>query len=193
MRSLLIAAVVAAFLVPSTPAQAGLLPTTCASEPARQVFLPWLDLMNYVQAPDGGLEAGGADWTLRAGAKVVPGNEPFKVGGAGDSRSLALPAGASATTALSCHGLDRPTLRFFARRTSGLLPVLRVEAVHGGVAVPVGVVAGLGSAWQPTLPMLLPLNLLPDLDDDGAVAFRFTSLGGGFAIDDVYVDPYGKY
>jgi hypothetical protein len=193
MRPLLTAAVAVAFLAFSPSAHAGLLPGTCQAEPAAQVFLPWLDLMNYVEAPDGGLEAGGSGWTLRAGAKVVPGNEPFKVGGAGDSQSLALPAGGSATTALSCRGLDRPTLRFFARRTSGLLPVLRVEAVHGGLAVPVGVVAGLGSAWQPTLPMLLPLNLLPDLGENGAVAFRFTALGGGFAIDDVYVDPYGKY
>ena len=192
MRPLLLAAVAAVFLATSAPAHAGLLPAMCQDEEVSQVFLPWLDVMNYVAAPDGGLEAGGSGWTLRAGAKVVPGNEPFKVGGATDSLSLSLPAGASATTAVSCRGLDRPTLRFFARRTSGLLPVLRVEAVHGGVAVPVGVVAGLGGAWQPTLPMLLPLNLLPDLGGHG-VAFRFTALGGGFAIDDVYVDPYGKH
>ena len=192
MRPSLLAAFAAAFFAVSSPAQAGLLPGMCQDERVSQVFLPWLDVMNYVAAPDGGLEAGGSGWTLRAGARVVAGNEPFHVGGAGDSHSLSLPPGASATTALTCRGLDRPTLRFFARRTSGLLPVLRVEAVHGGVAVPVGVVAGLGGAWQPTLPMLLPLNLLPALGD-GSVAFRFTALGGGFAIDDVYVDPYGKH
>lgn len=192
VRSLLLAAVAAAFLTVPPAADAALLPATCQQEPVAQVFLPWLDVMNYVGVPDGGLEAGGAGWTFRAGAAVVDGNEPFKVGGAGDARSLSLPPGASATTPLSCRGLDRPTLRFFARRTSGVLPVLRVEAVHEGVTVPVGTVTA-GSAWQPALPLLLPLNLLPDLGDDGSVAFRFTALGGGFAIDDVYVDPYGKY
>ena len=193
MRPLLLAALAAAFLATSSPAHAGVLPGLCQDEQVSQVFLPWLDVMNYVPAPDGGLEAGGSGWTLRAGAKVVPGNEPFMVGGETDAHSLSLPPGGSATTALSCRGLDRPTLRFFARRTSGQVPVLRVEAVHDGVAVPVGAVSGLGSAWQPTLPMVLPLNLLPDLGGDGSVAFRFTALGGGFAIDDVYVDPYGKH
>ena len=192
MRVLLLAAVAAAFSVISTPAQAGLLPGTCDAVPARQVFLPWLDLMNYVGVPDGGLEAGGSDWVLRGGAAVVDGNEPFQVGGAGDARSLSLPAGASATTAPTCRGLDRPTLRLFARRTSGFLPVLRVDAVQDGLTVPVGTVIA-GHAWQPTLPLVLPLNLLPDLADDAAVSFRFTAAGGSFAIDDVYVDPYGKY
>ena len=192
MRPFLLAALAAAFLVPASPAQAGLLPGLCQDERVSQVFLPWLDAMSYVAAPDGGLEAGGAGWTLREGAEVVPGNEPFQVGGAGDLRSLSIPAGASATTARTCRGVDRPTLRFFARRTSGRLPVLRVEAVHGTTAVLVGTIAA-GSDWQPTAPLLLPLNLLPDLGDEGSLAFRFTASGGGFAIDDVYVDPYGKY
>lgn len=192
VRSFLLAAVAAAFLTASPAANAALLPAVCQQEPVAQVFLPWLDVMNYVAVPDGGLEAGGAEWTLRGGATVVDGNEPFRVGGAGDARSLSLPDGASATTAATCRGLDRPTLRFFARSTSGLLPALHVEAVHEGIAVPVGVVSA-GTGWQPTLPMLLPLNLLPDLGDEGSVAFRFTAVGGDFAIDDVYVDPYGKY
>ncbi len=192
MRPLLLAALAAALLAVPTSAQAAVLPGFCASEPSRQVFLPWLDVMNYVPVADGGVEAGASGWTLQGGAAVVNGNESFDVGGADDSRSLSLPPGASATTPATCRGLDRPTLRFFARRTSGLLPLLRVEALHGDLAVPVGVVTASG-AWQPTLPMLLPLNLLPDLTDDGSVAFRFTALGGGFRIDDVYVDPYAKH
>ena len=118
MRPLLLAAVAAAFLATSAPAHAGLLPSMCKDERASQVFLPWLDVMNYVAAPDGGLEAGGSGWTLRGGATVVPGNEPFQVGGAADAHSLSIPAGGSATTAPSCRGLDRPTLRFFARRST---------------------------------------------------------------------------
>jgi hypothetical protein len=52
-----------------------------------------------------------------------------------------------------------------------------------------------GSAWQPTLPTAILVNLtaLP-LVTNGmtSVALRFTPQGasGGWAIDDVYVDPF---
>jgi hypothetical protein len=51
-------------------------------------------------------------------------------------------------------------------------------------------VAG-GGAWQPTPALPILANLLPAVTGDKArVAFRFTPLGGGFQVDDVYVDPW---
>jgi hypothetical protein len=170
-------------------APAGASAAACASASTTKAFLPWLDVADYVSAPGGDLESAGS-WQLDGGATLVAGNEPFHVGGAGDSGSLRLPAGASATTAPMCVGLEHPTLRFFARRESAsLLGLLQVDALVDGQALPIGAVTS-GGSWAPTLPMPIVLNALGLLGST-EVAFRFTPLlGSRWSVDDVYVDPY---
>ena len=192
----LLAAVVLAGIA-AGPAQAGVLVKTatgCVDQSSARVFMPWLDLARYVPAPGGHAESA-AGWSLAGGAKVVAGNEPWKVGGVG-SRSLQLPAGSSATSAPACVGLGHPTMRFFAKRTSGsILSTLTVEVMFEGLGglvkrLPIGVVLG-GNRWQPTLPFPVVANLLPLLPGKMTpVAFRFTARGGTWQIDDVYVDPW---
>jgi hypothetical protein len=183
----------------AAPAQAGVLTTTatgCTDGTAARVFLPWLDVANYVAAPGGNAESA-RGWTLRGGAQITAGNEPWRVGGAADAHSLALPAGAQATTRAMCVGLENPTVRFFAKRTSGsLLSTLLVEVLFEDASgstrsLPIGTVLSTGS-WQPTLPFPVLANLLPLLPGaKTAVAFRFTPVGrAAWQIDDVYVDPW---
>ena len=96
-----------------------------------------------------------------------------------------------------CVGIEHPTVRFFARRTSGwLLDSLKVEVLFEGAggrvnSLPVGVVLA-GGSWQPTLPYPVLASLLPLLPGEQTpVAFRFTPVGGaGWQIDDVFVDPW---
>jgi hypothetical protein len=173
-----------AFLMPSGAQAAG-----CPEQPSAQTFLPWLDVAWYVPAPDGGLEGGGEGWTLSGGAAVVDGNQPYLDG----EHSLALPDGASATTAPMCIGIEHPTIRLFARNTGSPLSALAVSVVFRDLLghwqeLPIGVVAA-GSRWAPTAVMPVIANLLSD-----RAAFRFTSLDGRgeWTIDDVYVDPYNK-
>jgi hypothetical protein len=99
-----------------------------------------------------------------------------------------------------CVGLDRPTLRFFAKSSGGLLSLstmavsVRFETSLGLVAeLPVGVVLP-NTKWQPTLPMPIIANLLPLLPGQMTpVQFRFTPVGGAsWSIDDVYVDPKAR-
>jgi hypothetical protein len=185
-------------LAVASPAQAGVLvssATDCATETLEQPFLRWADAASYSLAPGGNFEAGAAGWALRGGANVGAGNEPYNVHAAGESSSLALPAGGSATSPALCVGLDHPTLRLFTRGGS-LLSALRVEvlfetSVGAVVAAPVGVVTA--GPWAPTLALPVVANLLPLLPNQRtAVAFRFTALGGDWRIDDVYVDPWNR-
>ena len=79
----------AAFAVPN--AKPGLLlppapATPCGS--STQVFGAWGDSAFYQLAPGGSFEPGSFPWLLTRGARIVEGNEPFFVGGAGHSRSL---------------------------------------------------------------------------------------------------------
>jgi hypothetical protein len=170
-------------------------------DPTSQSFLPWNDTSFYAATPDGGFENGTAGWTLAGGAQIVTGNEPYMVGGAGQSHSLSLPAGSSATSPPMCIGLLSSKMRLFAQNTGAAGSNLRVQVIYrGGVGALLG---GLGStlrisdqatfagtkAWRPTDPYLMAGGLLPLLTQ--SVQFRFTPLstGGNWRIDDVYLDP----
>lgn len=172
---------------------------SCDDQALSKTFLPWLDLADYTALSRGDFERGAAGWSLDGGA-VANGNEPYRVGGANDSKSLALSSGGSATSPAICVGITHPTIRFFAkRRSGGLLSTATLgvdvlfETASGEVAsLPIGAVAGDGS-WQVTSPMPVVANLLPLLPGETTpVAFRFTAHGADWSIDDVWVDPYAR-
>jgi hypothetical protein len=194
------AATIAAFAALAPGAQAGLLvkeAKNCGTQPLERPFLRWLDPLQYTLVPGGSFEGAMTGWSL-GGARVVSGNETFYVRSKSDKKSLSLPAGSKATSAVMCVGLLHPTARFFARAQGGsLLSTLQVDVLFetstGQVlSLPIGVVpAALHPSWRPTLPMLVVANLLPLLPDNRTpVKFRFTPRGSAsWTIDDVYVDP----
>ena len=201
-RILALALPLAAVLVAAPSAQAGPLVASaddCEAQELSQPFMPWVDPAHYVLAPDGGFEEGGSSWSLDDGAAVVSGNESYSVRDAGDSHSLKLPSGSSATSATMCVGLEHPTLRIFARNTGSAFSALKVEVHFEDAAgevhsLTIGTV-GAGRTWQPTQQMVIGANLLALLPDEKTpVAFEFTPLGtgGNWQIDDVYVDPYRR-
>ena len=197
-RMLTVAALAIALAAPASAAAEGAL-GACSSPPYEQPFTPWLDFASYVLAPNGDVESGAAGWSLDGGATVAAENESFHVHDAGDTSSLSLPSGSTATTSSMCVDAWSPDLRFFARNTGSLLSTLKVEVLYTDVlgqsrALTVAVLAA-GSAWEPTLPVAFLANLVvPPLVTDGttSVAFRFTAQGrwGDWKIDDVYVDPF---
>jgi hypothetical protein len=180
-------------------ATAGVAPSGCSGQVFEKPFQRWLDPFNYVLLPNGAFEAGATGWALRGSASIARGNEPFNVHGAGESRSLSLPSGSSATSSQICAKLLSPELRFFAVNRGSLLSTLKVEVLFpdlfgGTQALPI-LVPVLGTAsWQPTLPLPFAINALALLSRDGSIpiAFRFTPQGtnGNWTIDDVYLDPY---
>jgi hypothetical protein len=190
-----LATALAALAIP-TSASAGPLVATatgCADQSLGQPFLPWADVASYTLQPGGDFEHRGG-WALTDGASIVKGNEPAFVGSRTDSHSLAIPAGASATSPSLCVGIEHPDMRFFAtgsNPTARLAVEVLFEDAMGNVqSAPIGVVTG-STQWSPTAPFPLVVNLLPLLPDSRtAVAFRFSAAGGSFRIDDVYVDPY---
>jgi len=166
----------------------------CEEQQLSEPFKPWVDPMRYTPVRDGGFERNGKRWRLEGGAEAGAGNEPWKVAGEHDGRSLVVPEGAQATSPAICVGLAEPTLRFFARGSDDAAPAMLVEvlfedasgAVH---SFPIG--ADAGGNWHPTTIMPVLVNLLPLLPGEQTpVAFRFTALSGDFRIDDVYVDPW---
>ena len=198
-RVLVLATAVAALLVPAAPASAGLL-DGCGDRALERPFLRFLDPLAYTLVPGGDFEST-AGWTLTGGARIVDGNEPWKVHGASDSHSLSLPSGSSATSPPVCIHLLDPTVRFFGVNNGSLLSLMRVDVLYNDAGgrqrtLLAGLAPGTGT-WLPTLPYLFLENALQVLSLDGLtteVRFRFTPtnilLGSGkWRIDDVYVDP----
>jgi hypothetical protein len=192
----LVVAIIALGLVPA--ATAGSPAAGCGARQLSQPFLPWLDPAHYFLLPGGDLEST-AGWTLAGGAQLVPGNEPYRVHLASDTRSLRLPSGAWARSSSTCVDSDELTLRFFARNGGSVLSSLAVEArirttVLGmtvQTTVPVGIVVGTTTSWQPSLPAVFALSLNQLLGGTTTVDFRFLPVGpgGDWYVDDVYVDP----
>jgi len=186
----------------AAPAHAASLGLACPN-PTSQVFLPVdsSDGAFYAAAPDSGFENNAAGWTLTGGARVVTGNEPAMIGGAGQTHSLSLPAGSSATSPPMCIGLLSSKMRLFVQNTGAAGSNMRVQVIYnGGVGALLG---GLGitlrisdqatfagtKTWQPSAQYLMLGGVLPLLTQ--SVQFRFTPLstGGNWRIDDVYLDP----
>ena len=177
------------------------LPGMCAGQTESQPFAQFGDQNNYTLVPGGNFEGSATPWTLSGGAKVVTGNESYNVGGAGDSASLALPGGSSATSPFLCTDIYHPTARLFARNTGSSASRLNVYVTYPTLiglmtTAKVGTISAT-SSWQPTPVDSLGLNnLLATLNLLGKteVSFRFSPADstGNWSIDDVYLDPFGR-
>jgi len=103
----------------------------------------------------------------------------------------------SATTGPICVGLDKLTVRFFAKRPKfALLPLMTVEGVFttktGKTAsLPLVGVPLAGSSWSLQLPMITTGALL-ELGDTTMMRFRIRALTGTWQVDDFYVDPWRR-
>jgi len=172
----------------------------CSYSGAKQVFQPWGDQNNYVLAPDGGFEAGGAGWSLNGGASVVAGNESYFLNSTADSHSLLLPAGSTAGSPPVCMQLDTPSFRLLARNTGDPSSRLRVEAVYkllGLVQTKVAGTVTAGPNWAPTqsISTVLGLSTIVGTLIPSAVQIRVTPLDtkGNWQVDDLYIDPFARH
>jgi len=191
---------VALFVLGAGSANASLLVAdgeNCGEYSVSQVFLPWADPANYTLAPGGSFESPKYGWDSNDASRVSDDNEPFYVGDEHDHFALSIGSSGFATSPAMCVGLAEPDVRVFFKQTSGSpFAGLRVEALFDDAdgqthSVSVGVLGG-SRAWTLSPPMAIVANLLPLLEDGTPVAFRFTAVGGSFAIDDLYVDPWGR-
>ena len=189
-----------ALLAPAGTANAGLLSQSagaCPNYESSKVFSRWLDPFHYTLAPGGSFETP-SGLTMTGGAKIVAGNESFYVNNSADRHSVLLPRGATVTTGPICVGLDKPTVRFFAKRPKfALLPLLTVEGLFttraGNTAsLPLVGVPLAGNSWSPQLPFVTTGALL-ELGDTTMMRFRIRAVSGEWQVDDLFVDPWRRY
>ena len=120
------------------------------------------------------------------------------VHGSADRNSVLIPRGGSVTTGPICVGLDKPTIRFFAKRPSfALLPLLTVEGLYTTKSgrtgsLPLVGVPLAGNAWSLQLPFVTTGALL-ELGDSTVMRFRIRAVSGEWQVDDLFVDPWRRY
>jgi hypothetical protein len=184
----------------SAPAQAATIsnPYDCTPQATlSQTFATWGDYGQYTPVTNAGLENGATSWYLSAGASVVSGNEPWKVGGATHSRSLNLPSGSSAVTPPICIDQTYPYFRMFAKNTGAADGALKIDVLFydskGNIAStkPLSYKSA-STAWAPTGMINIGVFTTKTTVSAAPVAFRFTPTGksASYQIDDVYVDPW---
>jgi hypothetical protein len=171
----------------------------CTATPTTKAFAAFGDNADYSLAPAGAFESGATGWSL-SGSSVANGNESAKVHGAGDGKSLAISATGQAVSPAFCVGIQNPSFRFFARRTSGTWGVLNVKLrVKGANGVTnettVGSVSAADTAWHPSASIALSTVLgLWNGDQSASVQIVLDpeDYGGSWTVDDVYIDPYSR-
>jgi hypothetical protein len=171
----------------------------CTSRAEAPAFAGWGDTFSYFRVPNGGFESGATDWALTGGASVVTGNEPYRVGAATDTRSLRIPAGATAESRTICVSRGEDTIRLFVNNARVSGSILHVEAIvrstSGQTAQTAFDVNGdaAPAGWAPTMRLGIP-NLLGGTGTE-ELTLRFTTRGTAatWSVDDVYVDPYKSY
>lgn len=201
---LVLAAAIAALAAGSAAGEAKaagtLLQLGCVKQDPSQVFERWGDSRFYVPVPNGGFENGAEGWRLSGGAQVVPGNEPYGLGGGGKF-SLALPAGGSAMSSAACVRILDAYARFMVAETGAPTGTLKVDLLYRGLlgiwqTKRLGTIDG-SSDWQPSpaYPFLLE-NVLGSLlslnvtTTDVKLRFSASGTGAGFRVDATYVDPW---
>jgi hypothetical protein len=160
---------------------------TCPPPPTPvQPFLPWNDQNDYVMTTGGMFATGAPAWTLSGGAARIGDQAPDPLATSASTGALYLPAGGSATSPCVTAPQIAGIVRFYAKQVGASGGQLRVEVLVKGGVYQAGTISA-GAAWAPTpiLPTDAPYY-------KGAVAYqvRLTAVGGSFAADDVYIDPY---
>jgi hypothetical protein len=158
----------------------------CTTSALSQPFAPWGDRSDYELAPGGDFES--STWTLRGGARLVSGSDPFAATGTLGSWSLSLPAGSSAQSPLTCVDAAYPSTRMFTGGTG----TVAVEIVYDDLPIPAGVTVADGT-WRPTPGMITAAAVWGALSGGTAeVSLRLTALTGTPQLDDVFIDPWNR-
>jgi hypothetical protein len=159
---------------------------TCAPAPLSHPFARWGDNSSYHLAPGGDFLS--QSWTLKAGARFVPGGAPATAAGVSTSTSVLLPASGSVTSPLMCLDATEPTMRFFIEGTGDVV----AQIVDNGIPVVARIVPA-GVRWLPSPLIETAASQLGLLSGGTAqVSVRITGLSGAPRVDDIFIDPWNR-
>lgn len=164
----------------------------CTTRAESQAFSRWGDTRSYFRVNNGGFESSLTNWES-FGASIVAENEPWKLGGAGDSRSVALPPGASITMRPHCVYANEDIVRMLLK-WPGIGAHITIRASTwspntGAWAWQEMYLWGTATGWRPSEP--LRFGNVTNSTGTQLLSIKITNSGlGTWRVDDVFVDPY---
>jgi hypothetical protein len=175
-------------------------PLPCTGRDEAPVFAAWGDRGSYFQVANGGFESGSASWALSGGARVVRGNEAYRVAGASDSHSLLLGPGSAAESQTLCVSEGEETLRLFVGNFHVSGSILHVDVMarnpstgeRGWAAFDVN--GDVPSAfWSPTMKLGVPRMFGGNGVEELTITFSTRGASAWWYVDDVYIDPFKSW
>ena len=148
------------------------------------------DWRSYFLAPGGDFETAAHGWTLTGGATRSAGSGPLRLGAA--TKSLRLPAGATATSPVFCVDLNYPTFRFFSSKGSAPLNVDVIYPAIGAKKLKATTIKGGSPSWTLTKDVDLRPTVVTKDAGWRLVQLRYvaaTGASGDWLVDDVLIDP----
>jgi hypothetical protein len=182
---------VAALALGVVPAAAA---ADCPTQPTSMVFAPWGDTSDYFLAPGGDFER---SWTSWSGGSLTAGNYPFYLAGGGDRQSYLVAEDTTAMSPWFCADVTHPDFRFVAQpldaRNPGSLQISVRFRDRWGTTQTWQMWTMSGVQYWTASPRVRLMRDLP-LPDSGETSARvmFRAVGGHWAVDDVFIDPYRK-
>jgi hypothetical protein len=177
-------------------------PSSCTVSTATlQPFLSFGDQDSYFLAPGGNFEGSPGQalngWSTTGRVAIAKNsNESYYVGSAGDSQSLFMTAGSSATTPQICVSINTPALRVFVQNNgtanSSLAVLLNYTDQNGNAQTAQIASLSGGTSWSLSPHVRFLSNIAPIVGGQGqtSVSFSFVPSGGAsWQIDDLYIDP----
>jgi hypothetical protein len=193
LLTLAVAVPVAGLVVPASPA-AAVAAIPCGPRTSTQPFKQWNDLAAYFTLPGGTFESTPSGWTLRGGAGLTSGNEPWKVVAGTNAKSLRLPPGSSVVAPTFCVSPSESQFRFFYKSPgisgSNLRVTVRVD-FGTWVSNSEFWASGNTPGWQ--VSQIIALPNVADSRAQPTVTLTFLPVNSSSAvwlIDDVEVDPW---
>lgn len=201
-RRLTRATAVTAIACSATLAGASAAQAACATQTTTKAYASFGDNADYVLAPGGNFEAGAARWSL-SGASLTAATAPFAAGAKTDRGSLTVSGRGLAISPPFCVGVEHPNFRLQARQVSGSWAQLLVKlrwSMPGSTKTNDTVVGSLsGSAfakWTPAPSMklaeTLPVRSAVGQSVTAQIVLDPEDYGGGWQVDNVYIDPYRR-
>lgn len=177
---------------PTSPATAPVTAGGCGARTTTQALAQFGDLNDYFPIVGGTFESGDlSPFLVSGGPFIAPENEPWRVMGYEDKRSVALPAGAT-LRATFCVQIGEDSMRLFAKApssSSGSLNIRTTVATAYGSAYTSTTLGPQYAAWG--LSPRIPLNNVSGQDGKQYVTLSITNTGTGtWLVDDILVDPW---
>lgn len=172
-------------------APAALSATACPARTITTPFTAWGDTNSYFKLDQADFEGSFSAWWL-SGAYSVGENEPWRINGSADTKSMAVPNWGSVTIYSVCVAKNEDSFRFFAKAPGLSTAKLSIQTtVDNGTYKGTAnyTLSSSASGW-----LVSPRFKFPDVydaNDTEWVQITIQNQGGGtWYLDDIMIDPW---